>query len=212
MTVLPEIERSWFERRLRDLSGQELDGERLAALHVHYEELRRWAPTVALIGPGAVDELLERHYAESLAGLPLLPAGPAAVVDIGSGAGFPGFVLAALRPDLSFTLTESRERKWAFLQAAARKAGLSCRCLNVRVAPKSADELPESIAVLTSRAVRIDLPAWEALTPRLAPGAQALFWCGEERPELPPAFREGRAIRLSGARRWIREYCWQGSG
>ncbi|MGE0641859.1 MAG: 16S rRNA (guanine(527)-N(7))-methyltransferase RsmG [Thermoanaerobaculia bacterium] len=212
MAVLPAIELAPFARRLRQLAGEELPEEGLRAVHAHYEELRRWAPTVALIGPGAVDELLERHYAESLAALPLLPPGAATVLDVGSGAGFPGLVLAALRPDLSFVLTEARERKWAFLQAACRKAGLSCRCLNVRVAPKSADELPESIAVLTSRAVRIDLPAWEALTPRLAPGAQALFWCGEERPELPPAFREGRAIRLSGARRWIREYCWQGSG
>ena len=45
----------------------------LQRLFVHYEELRRWAGTIALIGPGAAGELFERHYAESLLALPWLP-------------------------------------------------------------------------------------------------------------------------------------------
>ncbi|HUF78495.1 MAG TPA: RsmG family class I SAM-dependent methyltransferase, partial [Thermoanaerobaculia bacterium] len=72
----------------------------LAALYAHYQELRRWSPALSLIGPAAAGDVVERHYGESLAGVPLLPAGARVLVDVGSGAGFPGFVLAAACPEL----------------------------------------------------------------------------------------------------------------
>lgn len=208
MVELPEIEAGEFARRLVRVSGAALSPATLHALFEHYEELRRWSPTLALIGPGAAQELFERHYAESLAAHPLLPAIPSTVVDIGSGAGFPGLVLAALRPDFEVTLTESRERKWAFLAAASRRARLSCRCLNVRVSPSSSAQLPDQIAIVTARAVRVDAGAWAALMPRLAAGAQALIWCGEGLEPPPAPFREERSLRLPGERRWIRQYRW----
>lgn len=211
MVEIPEILVAEFERRLIAASSLPLAPGVTRALHAHYQELRRWSPTLALIGPGVVGELFERHYAESLAAQPLLPEGPLKLLDVGSGAGFPGLILAALRPDLEVTLTEARQRKWAFLVAACRRARLSCRCLNVRVSPSTAAQLPEDISVVTARAVRVDLPAWEALIPRLLPGARALFWSGDEVLAPPPPFREGRTVRLPGDRRWIREYCWLGN-
>ena len=74
------------------------------------------------------------------------------LLDLGSGAGFPGIVLAAARPDLEVTLLEARERKWAFLAAACRRAGLACRCLNARVSANPADlpaELTEEAGEVT---------------------------------------------------------------
>src|SRR5262245_54139195 len=145
-----------FSAGIAALSPEALSQSALAALHAHYEELRRWNRRTNLIGPGTAGEILERHYGESLAALPLLPPGARTGLDLGAGAGFPGLVLAAPRPDLEMTLAEARERKWAFLLAAARKASLPCRCLNVRVQIPLPAGLPESIDIITSRALRLD--------------------------------------------------------
>ncbi|MEO8276512.1 MAG: RsmG family class I SAM-dependent methyltransferase [Thermoanaerobaculia bacterium] len=198
-----------FSRNLLRFSPPELSPEAIGRLSIHYEELRRWADTVALIGPGAVEELFERHYVESLVALPWLPApasSPARLVDLGSGAGFPGWILAAVRPDLDVTLVEARERKWAFLATAARRARLSCRCLNARVSEHLSPEIPDRIQTVTVRALRLDARTWSALLPRMLPGAQVLIWSGEV-VEAPPApWIAGRTMTLSGSRRYLREF------
>jgi 16S rRNA (guanine527-N7)-methyltransferase len=195
------------ERLATACGGTSLDAAVVERLRAHYDELARWAPKVDLIGPGAVGELFERHYAEALAALPWLPPAPCRLVDLGSGAGFPGFVLAAARPDLDVWLVEPRERRLAFLAAAARRAALSLHRLGVTVADRSLPELPDGIAVVTLRALRLDAGAWRALASRLAPGAQVLIWSGAEAPELPAEFRPGRQLRLAGGeQRWLREW------
>lgn len=238
---MPELEtltESEFSRRLDRFWREPLPDAARQRLFVHYEELRRWAGKLALIGPGAVGELFERHYAESLAALPLLPGLPRAapppeppvvspevqspevpspevqpgapaarLLDLGSGAGFPGWILAAARPDLDVTLVEARERKWAFLATAARHARLSCRCLNARVSEHSLAELPDRIDLVTVRALRLEARTWKALLPHLAPGARVLLWSGEVAEPLPAPFVAGRTLALSGSHRFLREYC-----
>ena len=184
---LPEISRDAFEREIAALSPESLSGRSIAALYAHYRELSRWNQRTNLIGPGTAGEILTRHYGESFAALPLLPPEARVGLDLGSGAGFPGLVLAAARPGLEMTLVESRERKWAFLAAAVRKASLPCRCLNVRVQIPLPAGLPESIDVITSRALRLDLDTWDALANRLDAAGRVLLWVGERDPELPPA-------------------------
>lgn len=209
MPELPALTEAEFARKLEKFWRERMPAATLHRLRAHYDELRRWAGTVALVGPGAVGELFERHYAESLAALPWLPAGPGRLLDLGSGAGFPGWILAAARPDLEATLIEARERKWAFLSSAARRAQLSCHCLNVRVSAHSSTDLPagvERIDVVTVRALRLEATTWLSLLPRLAPGAQVLLWSGEVAPALPPPFVAGRSLALSGSRRFLREY------
>jgi 16S rRNA (guanine(527)-N(7))-methyltransferase RsmG len=196
---LPPISRAAFAAALARLSPVPLGPEAVAALHAHYEELRRWNRRLNLIGSGTAGEILERHYGESLAALPLLPPGARSVLDLGSGAGFPGLVLAAARPDLEMTLAESRERKWAFLLAAARKASLPCRCLNVRVRVPLPAGLPESIDVITSRALRLDAETWRALAERLREDGRVLLWAGEADPGLPPELAARGAVRLAGS-------------
>ena len=204
-----------FARQLEKFWPERLKPEMVRRLLVHYEELRCWAGTIALIGPGAVGELFERHYAESLAALPWLPPGPGRLLDLGSGAGFPGWILAAARPDLDVTLVEARERKWAFLATAARRARLSCRCVNARVCGHSLGGFPEAldrIDVVTVRALRIDEKTWLTLLPRLQPGARVLLWSGEIAEPPPAPFVAGRSLALSGSRRFLREYCLPSTG
>lgn len=199
---LPDIPFEDFAERLRNLAPEPLSDSAVASLHAHYQELRRWNPRLSLIGPGTVTEVLGRHYGESLAALPLLgtPAGRMApLVDVGSGAGFPGFVLAAARPGLDVVLVEPRERKWAFLLAASRRASLPVRCLDARVALPLPRELPERIGCVTSRALRLPAQVLAALAERLVDGGRILLWAGAEAPELPPSLAIVRSVPLAGS-------------
>jgi 16S rRNA (guanine(527)-N(7))-methyltransferase RsmG len=198
---LPSLPRSEFAASIAALSPEPLGDRAIDALFAHYQELARWNRRTNLIGPGTAGEILARHFGESLAALPLLPADARVGLDLGSGAGFPGLVLAAARPELEVTLAEARERKWAFLSAAARKASLPCRCLNVRVQVPLPAGLPESIDVITSRALRLDAETWAALAERLAPEGRILLWAGENNPDLPPDLVASGSVKLAGSER-----------
>jgi 16S rRNA (guanine527-N7)-methyltransferase len=198
---LPAISRAEFERGIAAVSPEPLTAGTMAALYAHYLELARWNERLGLIGPGTADEVLVRHYGESLAALPLIPPAMRRAVDLGSGAGFPGLVLAAARPELEMTLVEGRERKWSFLVAAARKASLPCRCLNVRVASPLPDGLPESLDLVTVRALRLETDVLDAFARRLTPGGSVLLWVGERDPELPPRLSPHGSWRLIGGER-----------
>lgn len=197
--ALPGISRADLADALRRLSPEPLDERAIDALHAHYRELALWNRRMSLIGPGTAGEILARHYGESLAALPLLPADARHGLDLGSGAGFPGIVLAAARPGLEWTLVEARERKWAFLSAAARKAALPCRCLDARVQVPLPAGLPESIDVITSRALRLHPDVWSALASRLDANGRVLLWVGEHDPELPVDLTVCGSLPLAGS-------------
>jgi 16S rRNA (guanine527-N7)-methyltransferase len=197
--ALPAITPEQFAAEIAALTPSPLLSLAIDRLYAHYQELARWSARLNLIGPGTVAEILTRHYGESLAALPLLPDGPATVVDLGSGAGFPGLVVAAARPDLDVYLLEARERKWAFLESAARRASLPCHCLNARVRLPLPIGLPENIDLITSRALRLDPALLAGLTARLSHRGSFLLWVGSEEPELPPALGRGRSLALGAA-------------
>jgi 16S rRNA (guanine527-N7)-methyltransferase len=197
--ALPDLAADEFARGIAAVSPEVLPAPVVAALFAHYQELRRWSGRLSLVGPGTAREVLQRHFGESLAALPLLPPGPARLVDLGSGAGFPGLVLAAARPTWEVVLVEARERKWAFLQAVARRGGLACRCLNARVAALLPPGFPDAYEVVTVRALSLPAPVLAALASRLAPGGRLLFWAGTADPELPAGLRQVRSVPLPGA-------------
>jgi 16S rRNA (guanine527-N7)-methyltransferase len=198
---LPHLSRSDFASELAPLCPEPLSPGTVDSLFAFYQELGRWNEKLNLIGPGTAGEILARHFGESLAALPLLPAGARIGLDLGSGAGFPGVVLAAARPGLEMTLVEARERKWAFLLSAARRASLSCRCLNVRVRLPLPPGLPESLDVITSRALRLDAEIWAALAGRLGTEGRVLLWVGESDPGLPPDLVACGGVKLAGSDR-----------
>jgi 16S rRNA (guanine527-N7)-methyltransferase len=214
MRPLTRLSEEEFVHHLCEASSEAraLDEGSLHALHLHYEELRRWSPRVDLIGPGAADEIFARHYGEALAALPLLPAPSAArplrLLDLGSGAGFPGLILAAARTDAEVWLVEPRERRAAFLAAVLRRAQLAAvRVVNARVAPNALPPLPANLTLVTLRALRLDPRTFRALLPHLAPDARFLFWSGGEAPAVPPELVAAGTLELAGSRqRRIREY------
>lgn len=206
MTDLPSLSVEEFGERVRALAPEILADEVVGRLFVHYEELRRWSGGLALIGKGTAAEVLERHFGESLAALPLVPVTPPGpgegrglLVDVGSGGGFPGLVLAAARPAWQVVLVEARQRKWAFLMSVARKAALSCRCLNARVGDPFPGNLPAVFDLLTARAVRLPAELLGRLLGRLSPTGRALLWAGEAEPELPRGWSVATRLPLSGS-------------
>ncbi len=123
-----------------------LSAAQLAALEGHYELLCRWNRSLNLTTVLEVEAAVERHYCEGLF-LAMRLDGGGSVADIGSGAGFPGFVVAVARPECAVTLIESHQRKAVFLREVSR------RISNVRVVSKRAEEVQERFDWVVSRAV-----------------------------------------------------------
>jgi 16S rRNA (guanine527-N7)-methyltransferase len=199
-STLPDISQSEFSRRLAAVADEPLSDSVAEKLWRHYGELRRWNPTLSLVGPGTADEVVERHYGEALAGLPLVPPDARNAIDVGSGAGFPGIVLAACRPALEVTLLEANARKWAFLEAACRRAALPCRCLNVRVQAPLPEGLPEVMDLLTARALKLDAIV-AALDSRIAEDGRIVFWGGGDSFSAPRGWRIARQASLARSER-----------
>jgi len=153
-----------------------------------------------LTGPFPSEELVV-HALESALGSTLLPQG-ARVVDIGSGAGFPGLPLAAVRPDLPVTPVEPRRKRAEFLEAVVREIGLS------NVAPPrrsvrglAADSADAAIARAVGDVERLVRDA-EWLT------AEGLFLAWTTEPEavekrLEGTFRLERRLPVPGSRRKV---------
>ena len=89
-------------------------------LALYCELLRRWQRAVNLVGPKTLPDVWRRHIWDSAQLLPLLPPRPGPLLDVGSGAGFPGMVLAILGVE-AVTLVESDARKGQFLREVARQ-------------------------------------------------------------------------------------------
>jgi 16S rRNA (guanine527-N7)-methyltransferase len=150
-----------------------LSNSQLAALESHYELLCRWNRTLNLTRINEIKEVVDLHYCESLFLAERLETG--SIVDIGSGAGFPGFVVAIARPECSVTLVESHQRKAVFLREASR--GIP----NIHVLAKRSEDISERFDYLISRAVSYEDLAKFAL--RLSP-RMALLTGAEEPPAV----------------------------
>ncbi len=145
------MSREEFERRLRRAAPfAALGAAQAEALWRHYELMARWNARINLTRVVELEAAVRNHYAESLFVAGQIPAGARTVLDVGSGAGFPGFVVAVARPELRVTLLESDQRKAAFLREASDFAP------NVQVLGKRSREVEGQFDVVVSRAVRAE--------------------------------------------------------
>lgn len=162
---------SRFTEALPSPSGfPSVSRETLDRLHTYAALLEKWTATINLIGASDRGEIWSRHVEDSLRLLPLIPPGTSRGIDLGSGAGLPGLVLA-IASGIPFDLVESDRRKAAFLQEAARVTGAP---VQVHAARIEVVELPPA-PLVTARALA-PLNALLALAaPLLTPGGTALF-------------------------------------
>jgi 16S rRNA (guanine527-N7)-methyltransferase len=130
-------------------------------------------------------EGVDAHVADSLVAMGLgLPRDGDLVVDIGSGAGLPGLVLAIARPAARYDLLEASRRKAAFIRHAAAALGLdNVRALHARAEEWGAGDMRERYEVALARAVASLPTLVEYAAPLLATGGSLVVWRGRRDPD-----------------------------
>lgn len=108
--------------------------ETMERLKTYQRLLEMWQQKINLVSASTLPQLWERHFEDSLQLLPHLPVGQCNLVDLGSGAGFPGLILALVRSDdLHVTLVESDLRKSLFLENVSRETKVKVNVLAERI-------------------------------------------------------------------------------
>lgn len=169
-------------------------GDRLPVVRRYTADLAEHGIVLGLIGPLEPPRLWSRHVLNSGLLAPFLPRG-AAVADVGSGAGLPGLVIAAARPDLSMTLIEPMERRVAWLEEESARLGLD----NVAVErARAEDAAPGRFDVVTARAVGALTGLLPITAPLARPGGRlALLKGAAVEAELAKAEKVIRRLRLA---------------
>lgn len=138
---------SWFSDELA------VSRETLARLKTYSELLIKWNARINLVAPSTVNDLWRRHFRDSAQLWTLKPAVATTWLDLGSGAGFPGMIIAVVAaekaPELTVTLVESDLRKATFLRTVAQALSIRPRIHAVRI-----EDLPPSTSdVVSARAL-----------------------------------------------------------
>src|SRR3989338_8003513 len=109
----------YYRQGLKELGLRRYPCPQWEKVGLYLEELLRWNTSINLTAIVDPKEIIEKHFLDSLTLLPYLPKA-GRVLDVGSGAGFPGLVLKMARPDLEVVLVEAREEKVHFLRHMIR--------------------------------------------------------------------------------------------
>lgn len=179
------------------LLGVPLSPHTVARLVLYLRELTRWNEKINLTALKTDADIVSKHFLDSLAAFKLIkpdsglirPGPSLRLLDVGTGAGFPGLVLKLQAPDLAVTLLEPSLKKATFLHHMIGLLGLS----GVTVITTRIEDLKEPgqfgpYDLVTTRAVAPEVVLAEA--PRLlAPGGRVLLYRASPLEEAPPAYR-----------------------
>ena len=156
-------------------------GDALARARRYAELLATDGVARGLIGPRETERLWDRHLLNCAVVAELLPE-RGTLVDVGSGAGLPGVVLAMLRPSLQVILLEPLLRRSVFLEECVTELGLSnARVVRARAEEKAAAHIKADIATARAVAPLDRLVGWAA--PLLRPGGELLAIKGQSAEE-----------------------------
>lgn len=186
--------------KLRTLAAAvavELDAQALDRFAVYERLLIEWNQKMNLTAITDPDGILVKHFADSLTALPYLPADGCSLIDVGTGAGFPGVPLAICRPDLHLTLLDSLNKRLIFLKELCGALDLPVTLVHARAEEGGRrDGLRERFDVATARAVAALPVLAEYCLPFVRPGGRFIAMKG------PDGAREAEeaaaAIRLLG--------------
>ncbi len=149
------------------------------AIRTYVELLLRWNQKISLTSITDPQEILQRHFGESMFGAGAVPIIRGRLVDVGSGAGFPGLALKLVSPEIEVTLIEANMKKCAFLGEVVRELGLTgVRIVSQRM--ESAKGLDGAADFATCRAVRPEKRMLAWMRGALALHGQCVLWLGAE--------------------------------
>ena len=167
-----------------------LAARQIEALGLHLATLLAWRERLALVSQRDPAEIASKHLEDCLHAAPHLPAG-ARVADLGSGAGFPGLVLAVARPDVEVTLVEAQRRKASFLREVVRVAAIG----NASIVESRVEDLDGPAAgpfdLVIARAVWTSAEFFARARPLLGPGGLAVAMKTAGEAELCPVGYQG---------------------
>ncbi len=129
--------------------------ETIEKLKTYESELKRWQKAVNLVAPRTLNEIWHRHFADSAQLTAIVPATTCNIVDVGSGGGFPGLVLAIMlreSRDAMVTLVESDTRKAAFLRETARRIEIPVEIMSTRIESDASVKTLNRVDAVTARA------------------------------------------------------------
>jgi 16S rRNA (guanine527-N7)-methyltransferase len=155
------------------LSG--VSRETLARLEAYAEVLIRWSARINLVGANTLDDLWRRHFLDSTQLIVHVPPGTQSLIDLGSGAGFPGLVLA-ISGVSGVELIEADARKCAFLREASRIASAPAVICNARIEAVP----PHIVDVVTARGCAPLDRLLVLAQPFIGPDTVCLFLKGEQ--------------------------------
>lgn len=161
------------------LEGLNVSRETSQRLKTYAELLRKWNRRINLVSSSTIETLWERHFADSAQLLTLAPHPVETWLDLGSGGGFPGLVIAVVGMDRAspgkVVLVESDIRKAAFLRTVIRETGIRARLIGDRI-----ENLPPQDADVVSARALAPLPTLLGYAePHLRPDGVALFPKGQ---------------------------------
>ena len=175
----------------------DLSAEQLALFETYYAMLADWNTRVNLTAITEPEDVAKKHFLDSLAAAPYLKPN-ASIVDVGTGAGFPGLPLLILRPDLKVTLMDSLQKRLVFLEAVIKELNLNAACVHARAEDAGQNLLHrERYDAALTRAVSA-LPVLAELTlPLVKIGGVSIAYKGDSSEELEQA---KRALEILHAR------------
>ena len=154
--------------------------ETVDRFEIYVELLKKWNGSINLVSKSTISDVWTRHIVDSGMMFPIANETPGRWVDFGSGAGFPGLVLAVMAkessPDTLVTCIETDIRKCEFLRTVARATGISLGVLSRRIQ----DTPPQSAHVITARALADLSSLLDLAHPHLADEGRAVFHKGAE--------------------------------
>ena len=162
------------QRLVPFVSPSRLSAEQLERISIYIDILQRWNRKINLTAVRRPQEMVIRHFGESLFAARHLLADPLRVIDVGSGAGFPGVPMKIYAPAICLTLIESNQRKAAFLREVIRALKLG----ETEVFAGRAEDFAGSADLVTMRAVEKFERALSAAVGLVAPLGRMVLLIG----------------------------------
>lgn len=159
--------------------GIELSKDRLELFEKYYKQLIEWNERFNLTAITLWDEVVEKHFLDSVAGAAYFPVG-AKVADVGSGAGFPAIPLKIVRDDLQITMLDSLQKRIGFLTDTLSLLDISGEAVHIRAEDAARGVMREQFDAATARAVAQVKKLAEYMLPLVKVGGKIVLYKGYE--------------------------------